>query len=427
MTDPSCSLESATYRSLKWRLIPFLMACYVASYLDRVNVGFAKLHMLSDLHFSETAYGIGAGVFFIGYVLCGVPSNLMLHRFGARVWIAVIMVAWGLISGSMAFVKTPAQFYVLRLLLGAAEAGFNPGVILYLTHWFPNARRTRMVSLFQSAVPLSGLIGGALSGWILDHLRGQYGFAAWQWLFLVEALPALALGVAVWFYLDAGIDRARWLTAAQKELLVTALARDEATRERVPLRTILTDWRVWRLSILALGLVIGLYAVSFWTPTLLVEAGAGSATEVGLLSTIPNLLAIPAMLMLARSSDLTAERRLHVALSAFAGSAGLVLCTVAGHNVVMEVCALSLATVGLMSAIPVQWSFVTGLLGGAGGAAAIGLLNSVSNLGGLISAPLIGWLKDTTGSVHLGLVAISCCALGSAILALSLPARLVSR
>jgi D-galactonate transporter len=427
MTAEAGGAEDAIYETLKWRLIPLLILCYVVSYLDRVNIGFAKLQMLGDLHFSETTYGLGAGIFFVGYVLCGVPSNLILHRVGAKAWIALIMVTWGVLSGLMAFVTTPAQFYVLRLLLGAAESGFLPGIILYLTYWFPSARRARMVSMFQSAIPISGVLGGPVSGWILDHLNVHFHFRGWQWLFLIEALPALILGVSVWFYLDNGIEKARWLTAAQKELLTRTIAQEDGLKESSSVLAILRDVRVWRLGFLTLGLAIGVYAVSFWMPTLLKEAGARSSTAVGWLSAIPNLIAVPAMLLFARSSDLNKERRWHVASAALLGALGLAFSAMFSHELILAVLALSLATTGLISAVPMQWSFVTAFLGGSSAAAAIGLLNSVANLGGLISPPLIGWLKDTTGSLQMGLAAIAACAAVSALLALSVPARLVNK
>ncbi len=427
MSGETREFEETTYRTLKWHLIPFLMLCYVVSYLDRVNVGFAKLQMQGDLHFSDTTYGIGAGIFFVGYILCGVPSNLMLHRVGAKAWIAFIMLIWGVLSGLLAFVTTPAQFFVLRLLLGAAEAGFNPGVILYLTYWFPGARRARTVSMFQSAIPISGVVGGRLAGWILDRLNGDFHQRGWQWLFLIEAIPAVILAVSVWCYLDNGIDQARWLTSAQKAFLRRRVSEEGALKEHSSVSASLGDVRIWRLSSLALGLVIGVYAVSFWMPTLLKDAGTRSNTEVGWLSAIPNLIAIPVMLLFARSSDLKRERRWHVASASLLGGLGLVCTALFSHHLVLTLLSLSLATAGLISAIPMQWSFVTAFLGGASGAAAIGLQNSVSNLGGLISPPLIGWLKDRTGSVETGLTAIAGCAVVSAVIALTLPARLVDR
>lgn len=421
------AFEESAYRTLRWRLIPFLMLCYVVSYLDRVNVSFAKLQMLDDLHFSDTTYGLGAGIFFIGYVLCGVPSNLVLHRVGAKTWIAIIMVTWGALSALMAFVTTPSQFFLLRFLLGAAEAGFNPGIILYLTYWFPGTRRTRMVSMFQSAVPISGVIGGPLSGWILDHMDGRLHFRGWQWLFLIEAGPALILGLLAGCFLDNGIAHARWLTSAQKGLLSRTLRQESELKELSSVRAILADARVWRLSLLALGLVIGVYSVSFWMPTLLKEAGAHSSTTIGWLSAIPSIITIPSMLLFARSSDLRRERRWHVASAALLGALGLLCGAMFSDHLILAVLGLTLANVGLMSAVPMQWSFVTAFLGGAGGAAAIGLLNSVSNLGGLVSPPLIGWLKDTTGSIEVGLAVIATLSVTSALLALSVPARIANR
>jgi D-galactonate transporter len=427
MTGETGTGEVAVYETLKWRLIPLLMLCYVVSYLDRVNIGFAKLQMLGDLHFSETTYGLGAGIFFIGYVLFGVPSNLILHRVGARAWIALIMVTWGVLSGLTAFVTTPTQFFIVRLLLGAAEAGFNPGVILYLTYWFPSARRARTVSMFQSAIPISGILGGPLSGWILDHLDGQWHCRGWQWLFLIEALPAVVLGVIVWRYLDNGVENAAWLTREQKDTVARTIRQENAAKETRSARVALRDPHVWRLSVLALGLVIGVYAVSLWGPTLLKEAGARSSVEVGWLSAIPNLMAVPGMLLFARSSDLRRERRRHVASAALLGAVGLGAAAAFTHDLTLVVLALSVATLGLLSAVPMQWSFLTAFIGGSGGAAAIGLLNSFANLGGLIGPPVLGWLKDTTGSLAGGLAVIAVCAVMSALLAISMPKHLVNK
>lgn len=427
MTVGTGSGEEAVYETLRWRLVPLLMLCYLVSYLDRVNIGFAKLQMLGDLHFSETTYGLGAGIFFVGYVLFGVPSNLILHRVGARAWIALIMMAWGILSGLTAFVITPTQFFIVRVLLGVAEAGFNPGVILYLTYWFPSARRARMVSMFQSAIPVSGILGGPLSGWILDHLDGQWHYRGWQWLFLIEALPAVILGGIVWRCLDKGIEDAEWLTREQKDAVARTIRQENASKEPGTARVVLRDRRVWRLSLLALGLVIGVYAVSLWGPTLLKEAGARSSLEIGWLSAIPNLIAVPGMLLFARSSDLRQERRRHVASAALLGAVGLGAAAALTHDLTLVVLALSVATLGLLSAVPMQWSFLTAFLGGTGGAAAIGLLNSFSNLGGLIGPPMLGWLKDTTGSLAGGLAVIAVCAVMSALLAIRMPKHLVNK
>ena len=426
--DATSRFEEATYRTLKWRLIPFLMLCYVLAYLDRVNVGFAKLQMLGDLSFSEAVYGLGAGLFFVGYFLFEVPSNLLLHRVGARVWITRIMVTWGAVSSLMAFVITPAQFYILRFLLGAAEAGFYPGIIVYLTYWFPSQRRARVLATFQSAIPLSGLLGGALSGRILDQLDGWCHHRGWQWLFLIEALPSVIVGITVFFYLDDGIAKARWLSPVQKDLLMRNIAQEDALKGHVSVREIFTDLRVWGLCALVFGLIMGLYGISFWMPTLLKDTGGTvSTTQVGWLSAIPNLIAIAAMLLFARSSDLKRERRWHVALAALLGALGLALSALFSNNLSLELVSLSLAAAGIMSALPMQWSFSTAFVRGSSAAAAIALINSVGNLAGVVSPPLIGWLKDRTQSTDTGIYVIAGCAVVSAILALSFPARLVDK
>ncbi len=356
--------EDVTYRRVSWRLIPFLMLCYVIAYLDRVNVSFAKLQMAHDVGLSEAAYGLGAGAFFVGYFLFEVPSNLMLHKVGARRWIARIMVTWGILSGLMALVATPAQFFLIRFLIGMAEAGFYPGVILYLTYWFPHRRRTRVLSIFQSAIPLSGVIGGPFSGWVLDHLDGRFGHRGWQWLFLLEGLPAVMIGIAALYCLDDGIERARWLTSVQKSLLIDNIAREDALKEKGSAWSIFTDLRVWALCVLVFGLLMGLYGISFWMPTLIKGMSTLSDTQVGLLSAVPNLVAIPGMILFSRSSDLKCERRWHVATAALLGAAGLTLTVLLSQHIVLAIIALSLAATGIMSALPMQWSFTTAFLQG---------------------------------------------------------------
>lgn len=427
IAGPSNS-EERTYRRLTRRLIPFLMLCYVIAYLDRINVGFAKLQMSSDLGFSEKVFGFGAGIFFLGYILFPVPSNLLMCRIGARRWIGCLMVIWGAISGTMALVRTPVEFFVLRFLLGLAESGFYPGIILYLTQWFPNERRARALSLFQSAIALAGIFGGPLSGWILDHWQGDAHWHAWQWLFLIEALPAVLAGLVALVYLDNDIAAARWLNSEQKELLACRLADADIGKPRhTPTRSVFFDVRVWGLGIVVFGLAMGIYAISFWMPTLLRDSGVRSNSTIGWLSAIPNVIAAAGMLLVARSSDATRERRWHVAGAAFVGAAGLVGCVVFPSQPVSVLVCLTLAAVGVMSALPVQWSFLTAFLGGSGAAAAIGLVNSVGNLGGIVSPALIGWLKDQRLGFSTGMYAIAACVAVSAIIALCYPGRLVNR
>ena len=266
----SVSNADAAYRKVTWRLLPFLMLCYVVAYLDRVNVGFARLQMLADLRFSETVYGLGAGMFFIGYFLFEVPSNLLLHRVGARVWIARIMITWGLVSASFMFIRTPASFYVLRFILGIAEAGFFPGIILYLTYWYPSHRRSRMVSLFMAAPPIAGIFGGPLSGWIMQRFAGVHGLAGWQWLFVLEAIPAIVVGIAVLFFLDDRVREARWLSDSEKSLIAHEVAQEQASiAGHGSLAAVFSDPRLWRMCAIYFCVVMGHYGLTFWMPALI--------------------------------------------------------------------------------------------------------------------------------------------------------------
>lgn len=414
--------EDDAYREVRRRLIPFLMLCYVFAYLDRVNVSFAKLQMSNQLSFSEAVYGLGAGLFFVGYFIFEVPSNLILCRVGARRWIARIMITWGVLSLLMAFVTEAAHFYVLRFLLGVAEAGFYPGIVLYLTQWFPSERRAGALSLFQSAIPLSGILGGPLSGWIMDRTDGWSAYAGWQWLFILEGTPAIALGIAVYFYLVDDIASAQWLTAAQRQLLISNVAKEQSQAETRHPREIFVDRRVWRLCALVFGLVMGLYGISFWMPTLLSETGGNlSPAQIGWWSAVPNLAAIVAMFLFARSSDRMRERRWHVACAALLGASGLVLTVASDHDLYLAILSLSLAAAGIMSALPMQWSFATAIFRGSAAAAAIALINSVGNLAGAIGPPVLGLLKDKTQTMGSGLYAVAGCVLVAAMIALTLP------
>ena len=265
------------------------MLCYVIAYLDRVNVGFAKLQMSQDLGFSEAVFGLGAGVFFLGYFLFEVPSNLLMHRIGARIWIARIMITWGLLSAMFMFVETPTGFYVLRFLLGLAEAGFYPGVILYLTYWYPAQRRAKIIALFMSAIPVAGIFGNPLSGWIMEAFHGAHGLQGWQWMFLIEALPAILIGIVTVMYLDNGIDRAKWLSDEEKRLLTREIEADQkqAGAQRHSLREVFADKRVWWMCLIYFTFVAGQYGLTFWMPTLVKSTGVSGAFKIGLLSAIP--------------------------------------------------------------------------------------------------------------------------------------------
>ena len=304
------ALETRAYRKVTVRLLPFLMLCYVAAYLDRVNVGFAKLEMLGDLGFSETTYGLGAGMFFIGYFLFEVPSNIILHRVGARLWIARIMITWGMVSALFMFTNTPLMFYSLRFALGLAEAGFFPGIILYLTYWYPSERRARIISLFMTAIPISGMLGGPFSGWIMQSMEGINRWRGWQWLFVVEALPAIVLGVATLFYLDDSIRSAKWLTDDEKALLGRKLDHDRAgVVEHPTLGAVFADRRLWRMCLIYFCCVIGQYGLTFWLPTLVQQAGVSGSLQIGLLTAVPYTGGVVAMILFGRSADRRRERR----------------------------------------------------------------------------------------------------------------------
>ncbi|QHN02005.1 MFS transporter [Granulicella sp. WH15] len=420
--------ERATYARVTWRLLPILFLCYVIAYLDRVNVGFAKLQMLHDLRFSEATYGLGAGIFFIGYCCFELPSNLLLSRFGARRWMARIMVTWGIISACMLFVRTPASFYTMRCLLGVAEAGMFPGVIFYLTFWYPAWRRGRMVALFMTAQPVSGVIGGPLSGWILQQFNGVRHLAGWQWLFLLEALPAIAMGVVLFFWLDDGIHDARWLSEAEKSLLLGHLEAEAQHKESYhSILGVLRNRWVWLLSLITFSSVMGLYGISFWLPTIIKATGITKPLSIGLLTMIPYGAAAVAMILVSRSADRSGERRWHLALSTTAGGLGLIFATIFAGDTALSLAGLTLATAGIITSQPLFWSLPTAFLGGTAAAAGIALINTAGNSAGFVSPYVIGWISSATQSTRAGMYVLAgSLFLGSA-LTLLVPKKLVER
>ncbi|GAC1316726.1 MAG: MFS transporter [Collimonas sp.] len=421
------TFEAATYAKVTWRLLPMLFLCYVASYLDRVNVGFAKLQMLNDLKFSETVYGLGAGIFFLGYFIFEIPSNMILHRVGARLWIARIMITWGLVSGAMIFVDSPTTFYVMRFLLGVAEAGFFPGVILYLTYWYPAHRRGKMTALFMTGVPISGVIGGPLSGWIMKAMPGVHGLAGWQWMFILEAIPSLVLGVVVIFYLQDRIRGADWLSEEEKLLLESQIRAESSQKTEGSLGQMFANPRVWLMALIYFCFVMGLYGVSFWLPTIIKTTGVTDTFNIGMLTAIPYATAAVAMILIGHSADTRRERRWHVAIPALLGSIGLILSTVYDHNTLLAMSALTLATIGIITVLPLFWSLPTAFLGGAAAAAGIALINSLGNLAGFVSPYLVGWLKDQTHSTNSGMFVLAASLVLGALLTLSVPKHLVNK
>jgi D-galactonate transporter len=408
--------------------MPLLFICYVVAYLDRVNVGFAKLQMLNDLHFSEAMYGFGAGIFFIGYFFFEVPSNLLLHRLGARRWIARIMVTWAVLSAATAWVSSPTMFYVLRFFLGVAEAGFFPGLVLYLTYWFPAHRRGKMVAFLMAGNPVAGIVGGPMSGYIMHRLAGSGGFAGWQWLFVLEALPALILGVVIFCFLDDRVKDAKWLSADERDFIATEIDAEDKSKSHGSVREVFTSLKVWLMCAILFGIVMGSYALGFWQPTIIRGSGITDPLTIGLLTVVPYLAALISMIVVGRHADRTRERRWHVVVPECVAAAGFVMCAYAGNNTYVALLGLTLAASGVITALPMFWALPTSFLGGTGAAAGIALINSTGNLAGFVSPALVGWLKTLTHSLDSSLFLIAGSLLASALLILTqLPAKLVNR
>jgi MFS family permease len=401
------------------RILPFLTGCFVLAYLDRLNIGFAKLQLAGDLHLSDTAYGLGAGIFFLGYLLLEVPGNLILTRIGARAWIARIMIVWGIVSAATAFVRSSLELDFARFLLGAAEAGFFPGVLFYLTLWFPDSRRAHVVSFFISAIAIAGIIGGPLAGVILQQLAHAGNLRGWQWLFILEGVPSVLAGIAALFILDDTVADAAWLTSDEKALITEAIDREAAAKPSVPTARIFADIRIWFLGCIYFCFCMGLFGVSFWLPQLLKNAGAQDPLQIGLLCAVPYAVAIPAMIWIARRSDAGGKRVGYVYLCSLLGCVGLTLSAFYGRDLTIALGALTIATVGILAVYPLLWAISTAYLR-AGGAscAGIAIINSLGASAGFFSPYLIGIVRDTTQSTMGGMLAIAAAmALGGALTA----------
>ncbi|PRY04426.1 MFS transporter [Paraburkholderia sp. BL25I1N1] len=425
LLDCSGEERDAAYRKVVWRLMPFLFACYFVNYLDRANIGFAKLQFTADLHFGDAVYGFGAGLFFVGYVIFEVPSNLLLQRIGTRATITRIMIFWGLVSAATAFVRTPTELYVARFFLGVAEAGFFPGVVLYLTYWFPSKRRGRMTSVFMSALAVAGIFGSPLSGLVMTQLHGLRGLAGWQVLFIVEGLPAAVLGVIAWFLLEDGPERVSWLTPRQKEIIARDLAVDRSMRPSVResyLHTLL-DIRVYVAGFVSATMFSASVSIALWAPTLIREAGARDFQAVGLLTAIPYLAAAMGMYFLSRSSDLLLERRWHAAAAAAACGVCLAALPFGGGSVLITVALLSVAAAGLYGAIVVFWTIPPAYLPEATRACGIALISSLAAISGFFSPAMVGALKAASGSLYIGLAGVGAVTiLGALVLLIGIPA-----
>ncbi|MDV7567328.1 MFS transporter [Acinetobacter baumannii] len=427
-SEVDTTVRKSAYRKIAFRLMPFLMLCYFCAYLDRVNVGFAKLQMMSDLQFSEAVYGLGAGIFFIGYFLCEVPSNIVLHKVGARRWIARIMITWGILSGCFAFVQTEWQFYTLRFLLGVAEAGLAPGLLLYLTYWFPSYRRARMTVLWFIAIPISGMIGGPLSGLIMDRMSGVHGWFGWQWMFVIEAIPTVIVGLLVLAVLKDSVQDANWLTQDEKNLVKQELAQDNQHKEgHASVKEFIADKRLWLLAGIYFCVVMGQYAITFWLPTLIRNSGISDNWHIGLLTSLPYMCAIVVMILAGRSGDHFQERRWHLIIPMCAGAIALTFATLFASNLTLSLICLCIAASGVLTASSLFWMLPTNFLGGVSAAAGIAAVNSFANLAGFCSPYLIGWVTTNTGSNAIGMFLITAVLILGASLVLRVPAKLVNR
>jgi ACS family phthalate transporter-like MFS transporter len=420
--------EHRLYRKVACRIIPFIFVCYVLNYIDRVNVSFAKLQFQGDLSLSDTAYGLGVGLFYIGYILFEVPSNLVLQKIGARKTITRIMCLWGLISMAMAFVSSPLQFYLARILLGAAEAGFFPGIILYLTFWFPNRIRGRIMSYFVLAIAVSGMVGGPASGVIMQHLDGFLGFRNWQWLFVIEGVLPVAMGIAAFFVLYDRPSDANWLSAREKDLLVANLSAEKRIDDRSGVQAFWLALRKPMLWIATFGYFSVTWAgmvLNFWAPTIIHRAGVTNLLHIGLLSAVPYMVGAAGMLALCYSSDRRLERRWHFFAAVFSAGCAAIAMAYASQNSTLSIICLGVLAVGYLSAIALFWTIPTGFLSEAESAGCIAFISSAGQIGSLIAPVLFGYVSDRTGNLTLGacLVAAVLFAGGFAVMSLKAPAR----
>jgi len=420
--------QQAALRKVTWRLMPLLFLCYIIAYVDRINVGFAKLQLSQVFGIDEktfsSVYGLGAGLFFIGYFLFEVPSNLILQRVGARVWIARIMIVWGIVSGAFMFMNSVTMFYVMRFLLGAAEAGFFPGVILYLTYWFPARERAKNIALFVIGGVAAGIIGSPISGALLE-LNGVLGLAGWQWLFLIEAIPALLMGLVVLFFLPNGPQDTRWLSERERGWIQSrvredATLADPSTRHR--LADAFTSGRVWLLCLIYFFMNIGGYGFEMWLPTFVKGLSAQRNWVVGFISAVPYFAAGIAMFLYGRHSDQTGERRGHIAFAAASAAVGFAIAAYA-RNPWIAMAGLTIAFAGQKSTISPFWAMSTSFLTGTAAAGGIAFINSVGNLGGYVGSDVVGRIKTATGNNQAALLTLGAALLGMAIFTLLVPKK----
>lgn len=396
-SDDDAELK-AVYRRIRWRLLPLLGLCYLVAYLDRINVGFAKLSMLGSLGFTESQFGWAAGLFFVGYVLFEMPSNWLLIRVGTRLWITRIMVSWGLLSALCGFVQSAHQFYALRFLLGLAEAGFLPGVLYYLSRWFPSHQRGRVFSLFLIGLPLAGILGGPMSGGIMHGLDGALSLHGWQWLFLVEGVPSIALGIAFWAMMPDSPAKAAWLSAREKLVLECALAADAAPAAHQGFLAGVIDWKVWVLGGIDFAILLTTYALSFWLPSFIRNTGLTDPVLIGLCVAVPNLAGLIGMLVISRSSDRHRERRWHIMAPFAVGALALAFFPMVAHNLLGILLLLSIVSATVTGVVPVYFSLPATFLSGEAAAAGFAMATSLASIAGLVSNTVMGFAASATGS-----------------------------
>ena len=418
------AFEEKIYRKVNWRIIPLFILCFLFAYLDRVNISFAKLQMQSDLGFSETVYGLGASLFFVGYFLFEVPSNMLLHKIGARVWIARIMVSWGITSACMMFVQTEFWFYTLRFLIGVMEAGFVPGVLYFFTQWYPSNRRARVNSYFKSSICLCGIVGGPIAGLILGHFDGVMGMAGWRWLFLLEGIPSVLLGVVVlWFVCDR-IEDAKWLNDAEKKVVLARMAREVQPQTPQTFKDIWKHPTTYVMSVIYLCLVMALTGLLFWMPQLIKSAGVADTMNIGLLTVIPYLGAVVGNLLIGSSSDRRGERRWHMAGCALLTAAGYLVCALFPGQLLPLMIGMTMILTGIIAWMPIFWTIPPRFLSGLAAAAGIALINSIGQLGGIIAPFMVGRIKDLTGAATPALfVLCAVCILATGLIIWGIPDR----
>ena len=397
--------ERRVFAKIGWRLMPILILAYIFNYLDRNNVGFAGLTMNQAIGLTATEFGFGAGVFFVGYCLLEIPSNIALYRVGARVWLSRIMISWGLVSAATALAAGPKSFYALRLLLGATEAGFFPGVAFYLGTWFPARYRTRMIAWFMVAIPVSSVIGGPISGWLLT-LNGAAGLAGWQWMFLIEGLPVVAIGIALLFVLADSPDAAAWLTDEERRLVRDRLAAEARPREVRHFRTAIRDVRVLVLALVQFGFLVGSYGIGIFLP-LILKAGDLSEIEIGFVTSACYFAAVVGMILWAGHVDRGASKVINLSLSCALSACGFLVAILFRANFPASVIGMALALIGVNGARAIFWTIPPRFLTGMAAAGGLAFINSIGTTGGFVGPYIMGWLTDETGSFTAGLLAMS--------------------